>query len=124
MISITLSPTYYAPVCVKTLDADGRLKDCHFDVIFERWTRDQVKDFFERPVKDQSDADLARKVVKGWRGVGDAQGHAVPFSAEALELLLRSIPNAGTEIVNALVQSWNPTKGSTLSAVEKAAEKN
>ena len=123
MICIDPSPSYFAPVKLPMLDADGALQEHRFDVLFKRLTAAEVKAFFEpgadRPAK-QSDADVVRPFVLGWREVKDAKGYDVPFSQEALARLLE-IPNAGTWIMTALFESWNPSTGAVSLAESVAA---
>ena len=130
MICIDPSPSYFAPVKLPMLDADGALQEHRFDVLFKRLTAAEVKAFFEpraegidgQTIGKQSDADVVRPFVLGWREVKDAKGYDVPFSQEALARLLE-IPNAGTWIMTALFESWNPSTGA-VSLAAKAAEKN
>ena len=127
MLVLNMSPTYFAPVRIKLLDAEGALQEHRFDAQFERWNMDQIKAYFESTTQ-RSDADVARSALKGWRHIGRPGGVAFEFNDANLEELLQ-VPGMATALVEALIQSWRPTEGtqttpSTPSALEAAAEKN
>jgi hypothetical protein len=121
MFIMELSPAYFAPVRITLLDADGILQEHVFDMQFVRFTQSEVDEFVS--AKDLSTEDACKQVVRNWRHVMDAQGLAVPFSADNLDKLLK-IPGMAAGVLQALVRSWTPTEGSASAAGQEAAQKN
>lgn len=121
MFVMDLSPAYFAPVRITLLDADGALQEHVFDMQFVRFTQSQIDAFVN--AKDISAEDACKQVVRNWRHVVDAQGLAVPFSADNLDRLLK-IPAIAAAVLQAFVRSWTPTEGTASAAGQEAAEKN
>lgn len=113
MFTLDLSQSYWWPVKFKVPSENGLdLVDMSFEVMLKRFTTKQVDDMFQRAGAERvHDNELARQVVVGWRQVVGASG-AIPFSAEALNLLLE-VPGAGSAIMRAFFES-----------ISKGAEKN
>lgn len=113
MFTLDLSQTYWWPVKFKAPSQSGlALVDMSFEAEFKRFTTTAVDEMFQRAGTDRvADSELAREVIVGWRQVVGASG-AIPFSAEALSLLLE-VPGAGSAIMRAFFES-----------ISKGAEKN
>lgn len=94
------SATYFWPVTVQ-LPLDGeKTDDQPFTAEFKRLTRSEVTEIEKA---SQTDADMVRAVLVGWRDVTD-DGQDVPFSPEALAQLL-DIPQAPIAVIRAFYES-------------------
>lgn len=93
MLDLNRKPYYWYPVSGTQLTEDGTKRPFDFRVKFARLPSSRLEELFN-PQPDAlgnrqvtRDLDIAREVVTGWESV-KSDGEEVPFSADALELLL------------------------------------
>ena len=83
MFVYSLPDTVWWPVTVKVPADGGRTVAQEFEACVRLLDRDELLDL------DTDPAGKLPGVVLGWRGVQTADGEPVPYSAEALEAMLR-----------------------------------
>lgn len=103
MFKLTQSPTYWYPVQLLDLDADGNVVSAEIQVQFVRLSVDEEEALRQRNTADRV---LAREIMRGWRGVADEQGQALPYGDEARERFLAQ-PGAAYAVVIAFYESRN-----------------
>jgi hypothetical protein len=98
MFKLNRSDTFTWPIEVSIPADGGKFVKETFDAVFERYSQQQIHDL-RAEIEDRklTDADFARRVVKGWRGVTE-DGAEVPFSVVAFDQLL-NVPNTAAAIV-------------------------
>lgn len=105
MFKLKQSQTYFWPVTVKSAIDGGAYEKQTFDAEFRRLPQSEVESLQELTRNSQSaDRDIARKVLVGWKGIGDDNGEPLPFSQTKLDELL-DMPSAAAMIVIAYYQS-------------------
>lgn len=104
MFKIAQSPEYVWPVSVQLPTDGGRSEKANFDATFRRISQTRMDEIRKGiTAGDINDADLAREVLVGWKGVVD-DGGEVPYSEGARDRLL-DIPMVSSAIVMALLES-------------------
>jgi hypothetical protein len=81
MFIISQSETYTWPVKVEIPVAGGRFEVQTFDAEFKRISQSRFKEIMDQINEQDSkltDADLAKEVTVGWKGVSDG-GSDIPF---------------------------------------------
>lgn len=116
MFKLDVSPTYFAPVNLKLLSADGVLENHQFDARFKRLNQADVDqlmlDAVQKKVKDEP---LLRQYLVGWRGVKDADDIDIPFTPDELDKLL-AINGLRAAMAEAFMLSLDPQESAALSA--------
>jgi hypothetical protein len=113
---IDMSPSYFWPVKFSIPKENGTGHQVvEFDAEFHRMDTDQITAIGQG---GGTNDDMAVKLVRGWRGITDRSGSAVPFSEGACAKLLK-IPGAAAAVLNAFWESVTPAPGR-----DTAAEKN
>ena len=116
MFKLDLSPTYFAPVSLPMLNAEGVLENHQFDARFRRLDTAQVDALMqEGEAGNLKDEPTVRGHMVGWRGVQDADGTEIPFSDDALNKLL-AINGARAALARAFLRSLDPQEGAVLTA--------
>ena len=96
---IIARPDYSYPVKVAVLAAEnGAVLEHTFNACFKRFSQAEIDDI---KANIKTDADIVRKVMIGWDGIGDADGTPLAFNAENLERLL-----ADNGMAFALCKAW------------------
>lgn len=109
MFKITQSQTYSWPVSVNIPTNGGQYDKQTFDGEFKRLSDARLKEIRSKVEADElTDADFAREVMVGWKGVTDGE-QEVPFSAGALDQLL-DIPGVSAAVVMAVIESLSGLK--------------
>ena len=104
------SDSYSWPVTVEFPVDGGRFEKQTFDAEFKRLPQSRIEQVIERSNTDTiKDAEFAREVIAGWKGVTDAKGADVPYSNEALGKLL-DVPLVAGAIVQAFFASLTGAK--------------
>jgi len=100
-LKIKQSDTFWWPVTVMVPVDGGRHDKQTFDVEFARLGISEAERLVgEIGTGERSELDGFRQMVKGWRGVLDADEQEVPFSDGALQQVL-DIPTVGASILEA-----------------------
>jgi hypothetical protein len=83
MFKLDLSPSYWWPVKFRLPTAAGsQMETRSFDAEFKRLELGALEDLSKRSqAQSLSDAAIATELVIGWKGVADAQGRELPFTA-------------------------------------------
>ena len=89
---LTIANIIEFPISVQVPGSEGK-RDCHFHLIGKRYSKDTWNEAMQglHDAEGGRDAAFLRASLTGWRGqdlVVDEEGNAVPFSVEALDLLL------------------------------------
>lgn len=109
MFKLTQSQSYKWPVSVSIPTDMGQFEKQTFDGEFKRLSDSRLKEVRTKVEADEmTDADFAREVMVGWKGVTDGEAE-VPFSQSALDQLL-DIPGVAAAIVMAVVESLSGLK--------------
>lgn len=95
MFRINPAPTFRAKV---PLTVPGEDKRGLVEFVFRHKTRQQFAAWWEA-IEGRKDADILADVVAGWEDVIDEQGEPVPYSPEALALLIDRFPASAAEIL-------------------------
>ena len=104
------SDSYSWPVTVEFPVDGGRFEKQTFDAEFKRLPQSRIEQVIERSNTDTiKDAEFAREVITGWKGVTDAKGADVPYSIEALGKLL-DVPLVAGAIVQVFFASLTGAK--------------
>jgi len=104
------SDSYSWPVTVEFPVDGGRFEKQTFDAEFKRLPQSRIEQVIERSNTDTiKDAEFAREVITGWKGVTDSKGVDVPYSNEALGKLL-DVPLVAGAIVQAFFASLTGAK--------------
>lgn len=89
MFVLKQSDSYSWPVIVKFPVSGGRHKEEKFDAEFKRVSHSRIRSLQKQIQNDEvTDADLAKEVLLGWKGVQDEAGNEIPFSIENRDQLL------------------------------------
>lgn len=89
MFKLAMSPTFWATVEVEVTAEDGKRQTVKFDLLYSRLSLEEGKALAgEMEGGNVEFDDLARKIVKGWRGVAGDDGAALEFSAENFDRML------------------------------------
>lgn len=114
MFTLDLSDSFFWPCRFRIPRADGSGYDEQtFDAEFRRLSQEAMAAMLKRAADERlSDAQLAREILVGWKGVVDAQKAPVPFSQVALDRAL-NVPGLGSAVMH-----------SFFDAHAKAVEKN
>lgn len=114
-----ITPTYFAPAQIQTLDERGELQTHKFDVQFKRVTMDEVEAIHQQvDAGELSHDDLFQRVLVGWRGVSDAQDQPLPFNADSLADVLK-VKGMRQAISRAFFDSLAPTADAWLVGASK-----
>lgn len=101
MLKISQSPTFLWPVTVMVPVDGGKHEPASFDVEFVRMPQSQVVALLSEVQEGKvSEVDGLLRIVRGWAGVVDENGE-VPFSEDALRMLVDRFSTAGAEILRA-----------------------
>lgn len=119
MFKIDLSPSYYAPVAIDMLDDDGVLRTHRFDARFKRLSEQEVISVHDRAEAGAvDDRAVLDEVMCGWRGVQNADGADIPYTADAREQVCGQVAGMRQALINAWFKSLTPRESAVL------AEKN
>ena len=110
MFRIAPAPTFDAEVL---LTVPGAPERAALALTFRHRGRKALRDWIDRAKSAASDAAYLGEVIEGWKGVEDADGRPLPYSAEALAQLLDAYPASGAELFDQY-----------LDALTRAREKN
>ena len=88
MFVINNTGTYKWGVTVNIPTDGGIFQPQTFTAIFKRVTVTELKDLIEK--EKSNDNELAKTILVGWEDVVNAEGQNIPFSEEALQLLLET----------------------------------
>lgn len=92
MFKIALSPEFWATVKASVqAEAGGRIP-VSFDVKYKRLSIPEAKILGERVAmaetgEDDDPVGFLMELCVDWRGVGDAEGNALPFSRESMQMM-------------------------------------
>lgn len=89
------------PVTVNIPQDGGRTRKSVFSAEFELLPQDEFSAIYRED--GGNDEDLLRRVLVGWQDVGDADGEAIDFNADAREMMIR-IPYVRAAIVSAYLE--------------------
>lgn len=90
MFKLAASPVYWQTIETEVTGENGVRTAVKFDIQFKRLSSDQHKELAARiPAESMNDADIAREVVVGWRGVADEENNQIEFSAENFDKMLQ-----------------------------------
>lgn len=93
MIKLNPSATFWQPVKVEMLNEDGKRVEYQFDAQFVRYSRSDFASIIDRVQNSTlSDDELAREILRGWRGVKDADGDELAFNEHNREALIDMWP--------------------------------
>lgn len=106
MIKLTPNPTFKAPVL---LTVPGLAEPVQLEMTFRHMPADQANEWIRNNQEKHSSAALA-EIIVGWDGVLDENEQPVPFSAEALDTLLRNYRPATLEIVTAWLKEMGASR--------------
>lgn len=95
MFKIVASPTFPAVCKITRL---GEIDAGDLPVVF-RHMGERAHDAWLASAKDSNDIDFLDKVIVSWEACGE-DGQPMPYSKDALGLLLDGFPAAGREIFN------------------------
>lgn len=113
MFRIYVADAYWWPVSIAQPSDDG-WKSQTLELQYRHFTADAFEAFMSEVRAQQiGDRAIAERVVLNWRNVVTPDGAAVPFSAEALLQVLRTVPGAAACIVRDFIDCHT-----------RAAEKN
>jgi hypothetical protein len=109
MFQLDDSPSYWYPVPVELVDANGRTRKFSFDAEFARLEQDEITEMFrprdegEPPLRD---ADVVERVFRGWKPdqVKDVDGSPLEVNDTNREKLLNRFP-VPRSIVKAYLKS-------------------
>lgn len=108
MFTIAPPDAFWYPVTVALIDADGKRTQHQFEARFKRYSRTQFEALVQRLQSgEQTDLALAEDVLVGWRGVQDAEGQEVAFSAATRDALLDIWPVLPA-VVSAFIEAHSP----------------
>lgn len=114
MFKLSLSPEYYAPVSIDILDADGVLVKHVFDARYLRLDALALKALHaQMETGEVDDLKLIDRVLKGWRGIRDADNTELAFSPAALARLLL-VAGMQQTLSRAYFASLSPTQSANL----------
>lgn len=136
MIIRTTSPTFFAPVTLKQLDAKGALKELKFDAQFKRLKQSEAdalaKDNADKSKQRKEDlengidinealkedfCDLLSANMVGWSGVQDEGQNALPFNTGNLTELCEQYSGMLLAIVQSFYgATFNPAAAAHLAS--------
>ncbi|MEW9584331.1 hypothetical protein [Paraburkholderia sp. DGU8] len=90
---IAQSDTYQQEINVQIVGETGKVEKHNFKVTFERCSNDRIEE-----LRSKSGREMLLEVVKGWSGVIDDDGAAVPFNDDNLEGMMQ-IPAASFALI-------------------------
>jgi hypothetical protein len=102
MFRIEPNPTFDAEV---RITVPGSAEPALLAVTFRHRGRRELKAWIDRAKDAASDTAYLGEVIASWRGVEDADGRALPYSAEALARLLDAYPASGGELFDAYLDA-------------------
>ena len=109
-----MTPTYFAPAQIQTLDENGVLQTHKFDLQFKRIDMDAVESIHQQvDAGELSHDDLFKRVLVGWRGVSDAQDQPLPFNTDSLAAVLK-VKGMRQTVTQAFFDSLAPTADAWL----------
>lgn len=106
MFKIVPNPTFTAEV---RISVPGSSEGAPLTLTFRHRGRQELKAWIDRAKDAANDAAYLGEIIESWRGVEDAEGRPLPYSAEALARLLDAYPPAGAEVFDAYLEAL--TKG-------------
>lgn len=116
MFKLDLSPSYFYPVKLAVLDADGKLETRVFDARFRRFSQQEgealVREAESARVTDQQVVDRA---LIGWRGLQDGDGNDLPYTPENVATVL-SVAGLRAALVTSFLESQHPRESAALAA--------
>lgn len=116
MFRLDLSPTYFYPVKLAMLDADGKLETRVFDARFKRMTQPEGEALVREAESGRlTDQQVVERALVGWRGLQDADGNDLPYTPENLATVL-SVAGLRAAVVTSFLQSQNPKESAALAA--------
>lgn len=100
--------SFWYPVRVEMLDAEGVRRTHEFRARFRRYGRAEFERLLERVrAGETNDLALAREVLLDWKDVRDEDGNELPFGPEARERLLDLWPVLPA-VVAAFLEAHSP----------------
>lgn len=96
MFRITPNPTFTFEVLLSRPDSD---KPVPIDITCRHKTTAELADWLNKTA--ESDLDMLAEVIVGWGRVLNTDDQPLPFSREALALLLSTFPSASVELYQA-----------------------
>lgn len=116
MFKLDLSPSYFYPVKLPLLDADGKLETRVFDARFRRYTQAQGEELAREATAGRlDDRQLVEQALVGWRGLQDADGNDLPYTPENLAVVL-AIAGMRAALVSSFLESQHPRESAALAA--------
>lgn len=116
MFRLDLSPSYFYPVKLAVLDADGKLENRIFDARFKRLSQPEGEALVREAESGRlTDQQVVDRALVGWRGLQDADGNDLPYTPENLAIVL-SVAGLRAAVVTAFLQSQNPKESAALAA--------
>lgn len=107
MFKLTQSPTYWFPVELFQLGADGAVERVEIDVLFARLSVDEEEALLaEVHAHKLLDRSVAPRLMRGWRKVADEAGAELPWSEPNRDAFLNIAGNA-TQVMRAYFTSRN-----------------
>lgn len=98
MFKIIPAPTFTCRVSLSRPDADDPVE---IDVTWRHKNRTELAAWRHASAKFESDEEWLGEVIAGWGRVVNEDGTPLPYSREALGVLLQSFPSAALELLNA-----------------------
>lgn len=96
MFKIDPAPTFTCPVRLSVPGSDAAVP---VTLTFKHKRARELDAWLKASRDRENDAEFLAEVIAGWAGIGDSEGKPVPYSREALELLLDAYPSAGLELL-------------------------
>ncbi|KAB2901282.1 MAG: hypothetical protein F9K31_02535 [Dokdonella sp.] len=107
MFKLDQSDSYWYPVQVEMTDAAGRRTRFSFEAQFERLPQSDINEIFRVRGEDEpplKDSEVLDRVLRGWRGVQDAEGRELEVTPENRAMLLEIFP-VPASIIRAFLKS-------------------
>lgn len=99
MFQLEPNPTFTAPVVIPLPGGETAT----IDFTFAHMGRDALQRFLVR-VKDLPDAEAVGDIVDGWAGVSGGDGEPLPYTEEALAVLLDGYHGAALAILQTYIR--------------------
>ncbi|HRQ63882.1 MAG TPA: hypothetical protein PKZ76_03310 [Xanthomonadaceae bacterium] len=112
MFQLDQNESYWYPVSIEMIDAEGRKRSFTFDAEFERLPQAELEDMMlkikdgvesDNPVRDR---EIVERVFRRWRKVADADGSELTVTPENRERLLQRHP-----VQPSIVRAWLKSMG-------------
>lgn len=107
MFVLSKSATYSWPVKFDIPSSGGKFEKVYFDAIFKRLQQSEIKKALDS--ESLTDADFAKRILVGWKGIQDESGEEIPFSESALDDLCE-FAGAAKAITVAYIESITGAK--------------